>query len=96
MRVISSLADIDFGIGRILRRDGNLVIESSADSTLETTVTVTPVDAIKSLGALFVSPSAWWFVLTLPFAIFGGGSKSGSSDGDWEARRNRKGLNKPW
>ena len=96
MRVISSLADIDFGIGRIIRRGGNLVIESSADSTLETTVTVTPRDAFKSLGALIVSPSAWLFILTLPFGlVFGDGSKDVSSD-DWAERQTRTGLNKPW
>lgn len=96
MRVVSSLADIDFGIGRIVRRGGNLVIESSADSTLETLVTVTPRDALRSLAALAVSPSAWIFVLTLPFALLFGGNRSTTSNDDWEERRTRKGLNKPW
>ncbi len=96
MRVVSSLADIDFSIGRIVRRGGDLVIESSADSTLETIVTITPRDALKSLGALAISPSAWVFVLTLPFALLFGGKKSIKSDDDWEERRTRKGLNKPW
>ncbi|MEP2988661.1 MAG: hypothetical protein ABJN65_06680 [Parasphingorhabdus sp.] len=96
MRVVSSLADIDFSIGRIVRRGGNMVIESSADSTLETIVTVTPRDALKSLVALAVSPSAWIFVLTLPFALLVRGNGSTASDDDWEERRSRIGLNKPW
>ena len=96
MRVVSSLADIDFSIGRIVRRGGDLVIESSADSTLETMVTVTPRDALKSLVALAVSPSAWIFVMTLPFALVFGRKKSNHAGDDWNERRKRTGLNKPW
>ncbi len=96
MRVISSLADIDFGIGRIFRRGGDLVIESSKDSTLETTVTVTPRDALRSLWSLATSPSAWLFVLTLPFAGFSRGSKVANATNEWDERRGRTGLNKPW
>jgi hypothetical protein len=98
MRVVSSLADIDFGIGRIFRKGGNLVIESSGDSTLETLVTVTPRDALRSLWCLATSPAAWLFVLTLPFAGRSGGSSGkaiGHSD-EWAVRRKRTGLNKPW
>lgn len=96
MRVISSLADIDFGIGRILRRGGNMVIESSDDSTIKTIVTVTPRDALRSLWSLATSPSAWIFVLTLPFAGLTRNSGSASNVDDWERRRKNTGLNKPW
>ncbi|WP_034160953.1 hypothetical protein [Sphingomonas sp. ERG5] len=94
MRVVSSLADIDFGVGRIGRSGRNLVIESSADSTIATKVTVTPRDALRSLGALLRSPSAWWFVLLLPVAVLGGPNrKTGDA---WVQRRAGVGLNKPW
>lgn len=94
MRVISSLADIDFGIGRVARAGGNLVIESSEDSTIATKVTVTPRDALKSIGILLTSPSVWLFVLTLPFAGF---AAKGETPGNaWAERRSRTGLNKPW
>lgn len=96
MRVISSLADIDFGIGRILRRGGNMVIESSDDSTIKTIVTVTPRDALRSLWSIATSPSAWLFVLTLPFTIFSRSSNVTSNSDDWESRRIKTGLNKPW
>ena len=97
MRVVSSLADIDFGIGRIFRRGKNLVIESDEGSTLPTIVTVTPRDAFASLGALVTSPSAWWFVITLPFSVFSKAPQQGNNnDDDWEARRKRITLNKPW
>jgi hypothetical protein len=98
MRVVSSLADIDFGVGRVYRAGRNLIIESSADSTLATTVTITHGDALVSLGALITSPSAWLFLLRLPFAIFAGGSsgKAHSSASEWDERRKHTGLNKPW
>lgn len=94
MRVVSSLADIEFGIGRIVRAGRNLVIESSADSTIATKVTITPRDAWRSLGALLTSPSVWAFVLLLPMAAF---TRSRAAPADaWAARRRRTGLNKPW
>lgn len=97
MRVISSLADIDFGVGAIRRAGRNLVIESSADSTIPTTVTMTPRDAGKSIARLILSPSTWLFVLMLPFTLWSGNSNSSSSSSaEWEKRRKDTGLNKPW
>jgi len=94
MRVVSSLADIDFAIGRIARAGRDLVVESAPDSTIATKVTVTPRDARRSLRVLLTSPSVWVFVLTLPFASLGGARPA--SGGAWEERRRRIGLNKPW
>ena len=96
MRVVSSLADIDFGIGRIFRKGKNLVIESDKNSTLETTVTISPRDAFASLGALATSPSAWWFVITLPISIFSRSRKPWNDNDNWHERRKRIELNKPW
>lgn len=94
MRVVSSLADIDFSIGRIARAGRDLVIESGEGSTIETRVTLTPRDALRSIGMLLSSPSVWLFMLSLPFAPF---RRSGGDDGRaWAERRERTGLNKPW
>ena len=93
MRVISSLADIEFAIGRIGRSGPDLVIESSPDSTIATKVTVTPRDALRSIAALVTSPSTWSFLLALPFASRR--NPVPRHDG-WEERRRRVGLNKPW
>lgn len=94
MRVVSSLADIDFAIGRIARAGGDLVIESSEDSTIATKVTVTPADARRSIGALLTSPSVWRFLVTLPFAS--SRRSAGDQSDTWAERRRRTGLNKPW
>lgn len=94
MRVVSSLADIDFAIGRIARAGRDLVIESSDDSTIATKVTVTPADARRSIGVLLTSPSVWLFLVTLPFAALRR-QATGASDA-WQERRRRTGLNKPW
>lgn len=94
MRVVSSLADIDFSVGKISRKGADLVIESSDDSTIATKVTITPRDALHSVARLVISPAVWLFLLRLPFAAFGG-KRGGKADG-WEARRKSTGLNKPW
>lgn len=94
MRVVSSLADIDFSIGRIARAGRDLVIESSEDSTIATKVTITPADALRSVAALLTSPSVWLFLAALPFAAF---RRPATGGGDvWAERRKRTGLNKPW
>ena len=95
MRVVSSLADIEFGIGRISRVGGDLVIASDDDSTIATKVTVTPRDALRSLGVLATSPSAWRFLLTLPLAAFRR-DRPASAGTAWEERRRGTGINKPW
>ncbi|MBY8823683.1 hypothetical protein [Sphingomonas colocasiae] len=95
MRVVSSLADIDFTVGRVRRESGNLVIESGADSTLETTVTITPRDARHALGRLIGAGAVWGF---LPAILFGGGGgeTTAATTDHWEERRKSTGLNKPW
>ena len=94
MRVISSLADIEFSIGRISRQGSDLVIDSGDDSTIPTKVTIEPRDALRSIAKLLASPSVWLFLVRLPLAALGAGEK-GDADG-WAARRKRTGLNKPW
>lgn len=94
MRVISSLADIDFHVGRVRREGGNLIVESSPDSTLSTTVSITPRDALKAVKAFLVSGATWTFLASLPFG--GGGKNSGSGEDRWAERRQRIGINKPW
>lgn len=95
MKVISPLADIDFGIGRISRNGENLVIESTAESTMETQIVVTPKDARATLRKILASGATWRFLFALPFARDNRSNRSVDSD-EWNDRRRGTGLNKPW
>lgn len=95
MKVISPLADIDFGIGKISRNGENLVIESTADSTMDTQIVVTPKDARATLRKIVTSGATWRFLVALPFARNKRSNRSVHSD-EWNNRRSDTGLNKPW
>ena len=95
MKVVSELADIEFQVGAIARQGDELIIESSADSTLATRVIVSPKDARAAIRRLLASPSAWGFLLRLPFTL----PRARQDNRDhrvWEERRRSVGLNKPW
>ena len=95
MKVTSELADIEFGIGAVSQDDGNLVITSDADSTMATTISVSPADFRRTFRRLVFNGSFWGFMLTAPFRR---GSSSAGAGGDsaWNERRGRQGINKPW
>ena len=95
MKVVSELADIEFQLGAITRQGDELIIDSSADSTLTTRVFVSPRDARTAIRRLLASPSTWGFLLRLPFTL----PRSRQEQADnraWEERRRSVGLNKPW
>lgn len=94
MKVVSELADIEFRVGAIVRQGDDLIIDSTPDSTLAARIVVSPRDAVTTIARLLSSPSAWGFVLRLPFTR--PGKRADGKDRDWEARRQRTGLNKPW
>ena len=95
MKVVSELADIEFQVGPITRQGDELIIESTADSTLAARVFVSPKDARAAIRRLLASPSAWGFLLRLPFTL----PRARQDNRDhraWEERRRSVGLNKPW
>jgi len=67
MRVKSDLADVDFHLGSIRRGGSGLVIASREGSSLPTVVEVGRDDVLAGMSALLRSPSAFWYVLTVPF-----------------------------
>ncbi|MEM7278099.1 MAG: hypothetical protein AAF385_08240 [Pseudomonadota bacterium] len=96
MKVISSLADIEFGIGKLTHRGDDLIVSSDASSTMATEIVVSPADGRAALKRLVFSAATWKFLLTLPFKR---GRSQKPSEGDsqsWEARRHGTRLNKPW
>lgn len=95
MKVVSELADIEFQVGAIVRQGNELIVESSADSTLAARVFVSPKDARTAIRRLLASPSAWGFLLRLPFTPRITRQKNAGHRA-WEERRRSVGLNKPW
>ncbi len=96
MRVTTELADIEFEIGEISRRDKDLFIESATNSTLAVRILVTPRDALVALGRLLSSAGTWAFLLRLPIAWISQGRNENSEDRAWQRRRHAIGPNKPW
>ncbi|MDE0064381.1 MAG: hypothetical protein OXP09_14315 [Gammaproteobacteria bacterium] len=95
MKVVSELADIEFQVGAIARRGDELIIESTPDSTLAARVFVSPKDARTAIRRLLASPSAWGFLLRLPFTPLRARQEN-TGHRAWEDRRRSVGLNKPW
>ena len=95
MRVRSPLADIDFNVGRLRLQGRDLVVESDPDSSLETTLFVSPADAWLTLKRCLFSGAFWRFMLTLPWRGARSANVAQNAD-EWTRRRSRTGLNKPW
>ena len=66
MRVVSSLADIDFHVGAIAHLKACIVVQSRSGEGIPTTVYVDRDDVVGGMKALLRSPAALWFVLTAP------------------------------
>ena len=95
MKVVSELADIEFQIGAIARQGDELIVESTADSTLAARVFVSPKDARAAIRRLLARPAAWGFLLRLPFTVLRARQEDAGHQA-WEERRRGIGLNKPW
>ncbi len=95
MKVISELADIEFQVGAITREGDELIIDSAPESTLAARIAISARDARATIARLLSSPSAWGFLLRLPFAARRRQGKA-TEDHAWQQRRARTGLNKPW
>lgn len=95
MRVVSELADIEFQVGAISLNGDDLVIDSAPGSTLAARIMVSPRDARATLARIALSPSAWGFLLRLPFAPLRG-KRQQAGERAWQERRRQTGLNKPW
>ncbi len=95
MKVVSELADIEFQVGAIGRHGDELIVDSASDSTLAARVFISPKDARAAIRRVLASPSAWGFLLRLPFTRQSTGQETADHKA-WEERRRSVGLNKPW
>ena len=96
MKVRSGLADLDIGIGSIRREGGNLVLRSSAASSVDTEIVVSAAEVVRTIGLVLSSPSGWAFVLGLPWFWLRQEFGSGKADGDQGATSRPADINKPW
>lgn len=68
MKVTSALADMEISVGRISSKSGRLILESGASSSIDARVAMDARDVWAAIGAFLKSPSAWGFMLGLPFS----------------------------
>lgn len=67
MRVQSPLANLDVSIGGARRVGNDLVLQSSAGGSVDTVITVSAGEVLRTLGVILASPSALFFTIGLPF-----------------------------
>ena len=84
MKVTSALADMEISVGRISSKGGRLILESGASSSIDARVAMDAGDVWAAIGAFLRSPSAWGFVLGLPFLLAQKAGCGGSSR--WRGR----------
>ena len=101
MKVESALANLEVGIGGARRVGNNLVLTSIAGGSVETVITVSAAEVLRTLGVVLASPSGFGFVLGLPYfwlrERFGRGAapRSASATGR-RAPGAPTNINKPW
>lgn len=93
MQVHSALADITFNVGDLRLQNHELIVTSSADSGLDTTIVMTPHDLRRTMAACLKSRAFWRFLLIESWRRK---TRAPAASEQWEARRRRVGLNKPW
>lgn len=70
MKVKSKLANVDFEIGSMERKDNLLIITNDPSQPMRSKVYVSPDDVVIFLRKLLFSPSALAFVLGLPYFYY--------------------------
>ena len=100
MRVRSPLADMDVGIGSVSRVGNDLILRSRTGSSVDTEITVSASEVLRTIGLVLSRPAGLVFVLGLPFfwlrerlGIGGAGRAQGAPR---RATARPADINKPW
>jgi hypothetical protein len=93
MKVTSALANMEISVGRISSRQGQLILESGSDSSIDARVAMDARDVLGALWAFARSPSAWGFVLSLPILWLWRPRSAGKQSGEPYAGY---AINYPW
>ena len=67
MKVRSPLADMEIGIGSVSRNGNDLVLRSHSGSSIDTEITVSAGEVLRTIGLVLSRPAGLAFVLGLPF-----------------------------
>ena len=67
MKVRSPLADMEIGIGSVSRNGNDLVLRSRSGSSIDTEITVSAGEVLRTIGLVLSRPAGLVFVLGLPF-----------------------------
>jgi len=67
MKVRSPLADMDVGIGSVSRAGNDLILRSKTGSSVDTEITVSASEVLRTIWLVLSSGAGLVFVLGLPF-----------------------------
>ena len=96
MKVRSPLADMEIGIGSVSRNGNDLVLRSRYGSSIDTEITVSAGEVLRTIGLVLSRPAGLVFVLGLPF-FWLREKVSGTTGGATSAAAQRPvDINKPW
>ena len=96
MKVRSPLADMEIGIGSVSRNGNDLVLRSRSGSSIDTEITVSAGEVLRTIGLVLSRPAGLVFVLGLPF-FWLREKVSGTTGGATSAAAQRPvDINKPW
>ena len=96
MKVRSPLADMEIGIGSVSRNGNDLVLRSRSGSSIDTEITVSAGEVLRTIGLVLSRPAGLLFVLGLPF-FWLREKVSGTTGGATSAATQRPvDINKPW
>jgi len=96
MKVRSPLADMEIGIGSVSRNGNDLVLRSRSGSSIDTEITVSAGEVLRTIGLVLSRPAGLVFVLGLPF-FWLREKVSGTTGGATSAATQRPvDINKPW
>jgi hypothetical protein len=96
MKVRSPLADMDLQLGSVSRDGHHLVLRSDAASSIDTEISVSASEVLRTIGLVLSRPAGLAFVLGLPFFWLRERLARGSAGQARSATRRPVDINKPW
>ena len=95
MKVKSPLANMDIGIAEVHRSGNNLILKSGPGSSIDTEISVSASEVLRTIGKILATPSGLGFVLGLPYFWLRQKLRGSAADGGAGAPRPVD-INKPW